>query len=95
MVMNPENQPVELMSLEIEEILHFFLSVTSTKAVQYLGMPMAEGQKGEKNLEKARLAIDCTKVLVEKLEPFVSEEESKQLNGVVSNLQFAYVRETG
>ena len=94
MVMNPENQPVELMSLEIEEIIQFFLSVTSTKAVQYLGVPMAEGQEGEKNLEKARLAIDCTRVLVEKLQPYVSEDESKQLNGVVSNLQFAYVRES-
>ena len=47
-----------------------------------------------KDLEKARLAIDCTKFLVEKLVPFVSEDESKQLNAVVSNLQFAYVKET-
>ena len=89
-----QNQPVELLNLEIEEILQFFLSITSTKAVQYLGVPLAERQEGEKDLVKARLAIDCTKVLVEKLEPFISEEESKQLNAVISNLQFAYVKES-
>ena len=92
--MNPENNQLNLMSLEIEEIIQFFLSVTSTKAVQYLGVPMIEGQAEDKDLVKARLAIDCTKVLVEKLEPYVSEEEIKQLNSVISNLQFAYVRES-
>ena len=92
--MNPENNQLNLMSLEIEEIIQFFLSVTSTKAVQYLGVPMIEGQAEDKDLVKARLAIDCTKVLLEKLEPYVSEEEIKQLNSVISNLQFAYVRES-
>lgn len=86
--------PVELLSLEMDQLLEFFLSITSTKAAQYLGVPMIEGQDGEKDLEKARLAIDFTKFLVDKLQPFVSEEEAKQLNAVVSNLQFAYVRES-
>jgi hypothetical protein len=92
--MNPENNQLYLMNLEIEEIIQFFLSVTSTKAVQYLGVPMIEGQEEKKDLVKARLAIDCTKVLVEKLEPYVSDEELKQLNSVISNLQFAYIRES-
>ena len=92
--MNPENNQLDLMNLEIEEIIQFFLSVTSTKAVQYLGVPMIEGQEEKKDLVKARLDIDCTKVLVEKLEPYVSDEELKQLNSVISNLQFAYIRES-
>lgn len=93
-VMSDNRQPVELLSLEMDEILHYFLSITSTKSVQYLGAPTLEGIEPVKDLEKARLAIDCTRFLVEKLRPFVSEEESKQLNAVVSNLQFAYVKET-
>jgi hypothetical protein len=86
--------PVELLSLEMDQIMEFFLSITSTKAAQYLGVPMVKELEGAKDLEKARLAIDCTKFLVEKLQPFVTDEESKQLNAVVSNLQFAYVRES-
>ena len=94
MPMNPEQNQLDLMSLEIEELIQFFLSVASTKAVQYLGAPMADGQAGEKDIGKARLAIDSTKVLVETLEPHVSEEDSKQLNAIISNLQFAYVKES-
>jgi len=90
---DPSGQPVELLQLDIEEILQFFISVTSTKSVLYLGAKLTEDHELTKDLEKARIAIDTTKMLVEKLQPFISEEESKQLDEVVSNLQFAYVKE--
>jgi len=90
---DPSGQPVELLQLDIEEILQFFISVTSTKSVLYLGAKLAEDKEPTKDLEKARVAIDTTKMLVEKLQPFISEEESKQLDEVVSNLQFAYIKE--
>ena len=90
---DPSGQPVELLQLDIEEILQFFISVTSTKSILYLGAKLTEDQELIKDLEKARVAIDTTKMLVENLQPFVSEEELKQLDEVVSNLQFAYVKE--
>jgi len=86
-------QQVELLQLEIEEILQFFISVTSTKSVLYLGAKLTADQEPTKDLEKARIAIDTTKMLVEKLQPLISKEELKQLNEVVSNLQLAYVKE--
>ena len=86
-------QQVELLQLEIEEILQFFISVTSTKSVLYLGAKLTADQEPTKDLEKARIAIDTTKMLVEKLQPLISKEESKKLNDVVSNLQLAYVKE--
>ena len=89
-----QSPPVEILSLEMDQLMEFFLSITSTKAAQYLGVPMIKGQDEGKDLDKARLAIDCTQFFVEKLQPFVTEEESKQLNSVVSHLQFAYVRES-
>lgn len=92
--MSDDREQVDLFSLEMDQILQFFLSVTSTKAAMYLGAPLPDGSEGSKDMEKARLAIDCTKFLVEKLQPYISEEEAKQLNAVVSNLQFAYVRES-
>lgn len=90
---DPGGQQVEILQLDIEDILQFFISVTSTKSMLYLGARLAEDQEPTKDLEKARIAIDTTRMLVEKLQPFISEAESKQLNEVVSNLQFAYVKE--
>ena len=86
-------QQVALLQLEIEEILQFFISVTSTKSVLYLGAKLTADQEPTKDLEKARIAIDTTKMLVKKLQPLISKEESKQLNDVVSNLQLAYIKE--
>jgi len=86
-------EQVALLQLDIEEIIQFFISVTSTKSVLYLGAKLSEEQESKVDLEKARIAIDTTRTLVETLLPLVSEEEAKQLNEVVSNLQFAYVKE--
>ncbi len=92
--MSDESQPVELLDLEIESILSFVIGLTSTKSLEYLGVPLKEDKESEKNLEKARLSIDVTSFLVDKLEPYVESEEQKQLKQVVSNLQFAYLRES-
>jgi len=92
--MSDEFQQVELLDLEIESILSFFISILSTKSLQYLGVQIKEGQETEKNLPKARLAIDTTSMMVEKLEPLINQEELSQLKQVISNLQFAYLRES-
>ncbi|MGW8180800.1 MAG: DUF1844 domain-containing protein, partial [bacterium] len=84
----------ELLDMEIESMLSFFLGLTSTKALEYLGVPLKEGKEADKNLEKARLSIDVTSFIVDKLEPFVGSEEQKQLKQVVSELQFAFFRES-
>ena len=92
--MSDEFQQVELLDLEIESILSFFIGVLSTKSLQYLGVPVKEDEEPEKDLNKARLAIDTTSALVDKLEPYIDQEEHGQLKQVVSNLQFAYLRES-
>ena len=43
-------QPVELLLLDIEEILQFFISVTSTKSALYLGAKLAEDKEPTKDL---------------------------------------------
>jgi hypothetical protein len=57
-------------------------------------VPVIEAKKAEKDLKRAQLSIDTTSFLVDKLEPYVDEEEIMQLKQVVSNLQFAYLRES-
>ena len=93
-LMSDEFQQVELLDLEIESILSFFIGVLSTKSLQYLGVPVKQGEEPEKDLQKARLAIDTTSFIVEKIEPYIDQEELDQLKQVVSNLQFAYLRES-
>ena len=92
--MTEEPNHIELLDLEIESILNFIIGLTSTKAYQYLGIPIKQGNKPVKDLVKARLAIDTTIFLVEKLEPYLDEEQNKQLKQIISNLQFTYLRES-
>lgn len=92
--MSEEPQQFDLLSLDIESILSFFIGLTSTKALQYLGVSVEGDDKHEKDLDRARLSIDTTSFLVEKLKPYVDEEEESQLKQVVSNLQFAFLRDS-
>ena len=92
--MSKETQPIELLDMDIESILSFFIGLTSTKALEYLSIPIKEGKETEKDLDKARLSIDVTSFLADKLTPYMEEEEQKQLKQVVSNLQFAFLRES-
>ena len=87
-------EQIELLDLDIDSLLSFFIGITSTKALQYLGIPLKEGEEPEKDLDKARLSIDTTILLMEKLEPYMEEEEKVQLKQVISNLQFTFLRES-
>jgi hypothetical protein len=92
--MTEEPNHIELLDLEIDSIVNFIIGLTSTKAYQYLGIPIKQGNKPVKDLEKARLAIDITIFLVEKIEPYIDEEQNKQLIQIISNLQFTFLRES-
>ena len=92
--MEKESQQIELLDLEIEDLLSFIIGLTSTKAIQYLGLPIKPDQKPEKDLQRARVAIDTTNLLVEKLELYINDDEKKELKDMISNLQLSYVRES-
>ena len=87
-----DQQQVALMDLEIDQIMGFFASVCSTKAMAYMGFQLNPDKEPVKDLIKASLAIDCTSFMVEKLNPFVSEEERKALQSMVSDLKLNYVK---
>jgi len=89
-----EKTQLDPMQMDIEEILKFMIGLSSSKSIQYLGVPLESGKEPKKDLERAKLAIDCTSYLAEKLEPYVPEDEVKQLKAMVSNLKLAYVRES-
>jgi hypothetical protein len=66
----------------------------TTIASQHLGIvknPLTN--KVEKNLELAKYTIDSLNVLKEKTKGNLTEEETRLLNEVLSNLRLTYVRE--
>ncbi len=89
-----EGNQIDLMGMEIEQLLHFFISVLSTKSVQYLGAPMNKGEEPTKDIGKAKMSIDAMKSMVELVKPSLTEEEQKQLDQVVYSLQMAFVNES-
>jgi hypothetical protein len=87
-----EDQKVAIMDLEIDQLLGFFISICSTKAMQYMGFKIKHDKEPEKDLKKASLAIDCTCLMVEKIEPFVSGEEIKALQSMIADLKLNFVK---
>lgn len=92
--MEKEDTKIELLDLEIEDLLSFIIGLTSTKAIQYLGVPINSNQKSQKDLNRARVAIDTTNLLLEQLEPYLNDDEKKQLKQMISNLQLSFVKES-
>ena len=89
---NDEQEQVALMDFEIDQLIGFFISICSTKAMQYMGVKIKPDEEPTKDLTKASLAIDCTGFMVEKIEPFVSEEEIKALQSMIANLKLNFVK---
>jgi hypothetical protein len=92
--MEKEDTHIELLDLEIEDLLGFIIGLTSTKAIQYLGVAIKPEQISEKDLKRARVAIDTTSLLIEQLDPYLNEDEKKQYKQMLSNLQISYVKES-
>ncbi|MCW4050070.1 MAG: DUF1844 domain-containing protein [Candidatus Bathyarchaeota archaeon] len=91
--MSDKTGEMRLLDLEFDQVLGFMISITSSKAIQYMGVPL-NGKESVKDLEKAKVMIDCTSYIVEQLVPHVSEDEVRGFNSMVSDLKLRYVRET-
>jgi hypothetical protein len=87
-----KEQELDLSSLDVEGLLGVFIGLLSGKALEHMGVPIKEGEKPEKDLRRASVAINSVSCLVDQLEPLVSEEAAKQYRSLVGDLQLNYVR---
>lgn len=88
-----EPQVLDLTALEIDQLLGFFLGITSAKAWQYMGIRLKPGaEEAEKDLKRAALSIDCTAFLAEKLAPYLPDGEASRLRAMVADLQLNYAK---
>lgn len=86
-------QMLDITALDMYDLLGFFISILSTQAWQHMGLRMKAGtDKIERDLERARVAIDCTSFLIDKLEPRLEERERDALRRLLADLQINFAR---
>ena len=94
---NPDEAPqaLDLTILELDQLLGIFISLLAAKAWQYMGIRLTPGkEETEKDLVKAAAAIDCVTVMVDKVAPFLDEDDVGRLRSMIADLQLNYARQT-
>lgn len=86
-----EASPVDLSSLDIYQLIEFFIMLLSEKAWRYIGLRVEPGSnKINKDLSKARVTIDCILALVDRIEPNLDSKEVESLRRLITDLQLNY-----
>jgi len=87
-------QALDLTVLELDQLLGIFISLLAAKAWQYMGIRLTPGrEEAEKDLVKAAAAIDLVTVMVDKVAPFLDEDDGGRLRSMVADLQLNYARQ--
>lgn len=83
---------LDITSIDIYPLLGLFINILNEQAWQYMGLRVRPAtQKVEKDLLKARTAIDCVIFLFDKLEPKLSNEEKNKMQALINDLQINFV----
>lgn len=85
----------DISSLDTYILLRFFIGVLSEKAWQDMGLRVKPGtDKAEKDMLKAKTAIDSIEFLINTLEPQLQEDEKKSLRNLLADLKINFVGQT-
>ena len=89
-----EPSPVDISSLDINELIEVFIMLLSEKAWRYIGLKVNPAtNKLDKDLTKAHIAIDCIISLVDKIEPNLDHAEKEHLRRLITDLQLNYAEQ--
>jgi hypothetical protein len=89
-----EPSPVDIASLDIDQLVELFIMLLSEKAWRYIGLradPLTN--KIDKDLAKAHVAIDCIISLVDKIESNLDNKEIESLRKLITDLQINYAEQ--
>ena len=90
---NKQSEMVDIRSLDTYSLLGMFVGLLTEKSWQTMGLRTKPGtEKIEVDLEQARVAIDITAFLAEKVQPHLPDVEKRRLEGIVADLKLNYVR---
>ncbi|MFX0162577.1 MAG: DUF1844 domain-containing protein [Candidatus Hodarchaeota archaeon] len=85
---------VNIAFLDTYTLMRVFIGLLANQAWQDVGLVMnPQTQKTEKNIERAKIAIDCIAFLIEKLEPQLQNEEKEKLRSLLTDLQLNFVQQ--
>jgi hypothetical protein len=89
-----EPSPVDISSLDINQLIEVFIMLLSEKAWHYIGLKVdPHTNKIDKDLTKAHVAIDCITLLVDKIEPNLEKAETEHLRRLITDLQLNYAEQ--
>jgi hypothetical protein len=87
-------EPLDVTSLDVYQLLGLFIGILSEQAWQYIGLRLRPAsQKVEKDMPRAKVAIDCVSYMIERLEPQVGDAEKNKLRALLADLQINFVRQ--
>jgi len=90
----PEEAPLE--PLDVRHLLRITIAQLAAAAWQKMGLqPDPFTNTVVKDIEQARLAIDATTALVEKLLPHVRGQEARDYQSLLTDLRLNFVRQSG
>lgn len=79
--------------MDTKQVCGLMFGVLAEKAWENMGLKVPFGEKEEKiDLESAKIAIDTVIFINEKMKSFVSDEEAKFADNLISNLQINFVQ---
>jgi hypothetical protein len=89
-----EQNPVDISSLDIYQLVELFIMLLSEQAWRYIGLRVdPRTNKINKDLAKAHVTIDCIISLVDKIEPNLDNAEKERLRRLITDLQLNYVEQ--
>jgi hypothetical protein len=92
---NRQPEMMDIASLNVYSLLSLFVGLLAEKAWQTMGLRTKPGtDKVETDFDQARVAIDTVDFFVDKLQPRLSDDEKRRLEGLVADLKLNYVRLT-
>ena len=91
-----EHEAVDIASIDIYPLLGIFINILSEQAWQFMGLRVRPAtQKIEKDLDRAKIAIDCIAFMIEKIESQLSDVEKPKMRGLLTDLQINFIRQQG
>jgi hypothetical protein len=89
-----EPSAVDISLLDLYQLLELFVMLLSEQAWRYIGLRVYPGTNEiKKDLVKAHVAIDCIIALVDKMEPYMDDEEKERLRRLITDLQINYAEQ--
>jgi hypothetical protein len=93
---NAEVSPgsVDIALLDLYELLDLFVVLLGQQAWRYFGLSVdPRTNVSKKDAAKAHLAIDCIISLVDKMEPYLADEDKNRFRNLITDLQLKYVQQ--